>query len=101
MSSLFALLEQNPPCASLPGQPAERANSGEEAGRATCLETGDRFKLVPLRISRLSEFKLVADLCMNVAYSFNVKMGETGCELQPLIRVLAMKDMAVQPTNEA
>ena len=45
-----------------------------------------------LRISRLSEFKLVADLCMNVAYSFNVKMGDSwfaSCGL--LSGVLAMR----------
>ena len=33
--------------------------------------------LFQLRISRLSEYKLLADLCMNVAYSFNVQMGDS------------------------
>jgi hypothetical protein len=30
-----------------------------------------------MRISRLSEYKLLADLCMNVAYSFNIQMGDS------------------------
>jgi hypothetical protein len=33
--------------------------------------------LFQMRISRLSEYKLLADLCMNVAYSFNVQMGDS------------------------
>ena len=32
--------------------------------------------LFQIQISSLSEFKLIADLCMNVCYSFDIKMGD-------------------------